>query len=241
MPAPQNITYGDVNLSQYFVGIEISRSVIPDVNVETLDVPGMNGTVLMGYRLSPLEITVVGTLNAKTASEVSAIRHALASALIPEGTKPLVLPDDPSVRYHAIPTGSVSLSRNNQYPRATITFLVPDGCGVGQLRTASLSSVYQTIDVGGNVPTWPIIRVNTPSGTGTVTQKTEYANDPAGTRETSFTVSCTNPSTPVDCQNESGYAASFSLTSDFQPLDPRNTCSVKANNGGTMQWFERWI
>lgn len=231
------ILYGGVNLSQWFEGIQISRDVMPGVNVNTISVPGRDGVILNGHTFNPLTITVTATLSAKLATDVSRVRHALAKALMSDKDnplKPLVLPDDPSVTYDAMVTGSTNLSRDYGYPRVSIDFYVPSGYGYGELKTYSIPF---SATVGGNAETWPVITVNGASSDYvTVTNVT-----------TGEFIKCKGASNIViDTENESvtsnGDGVMFDLDSDFFSLRPSGHQQITVSGGtATMSWHPRWV
>lgn len=231
------LMFGGVNLSQWLEGISIERSIMPDVKINTITVPGRDGVILNGHTHDPLIITVTATLSAKTATDVATVRHALAGALLSDKDNPLkalVLPDDPTITYDAMINGSTTLSRDYGYPRVNLEFFVPSGYGYGAQVT---QSVPFTTTVGGNVETWPTITV-----TGASSSYVTVTNSTTG----EF-IKCKGASNIViDTENESvtsnGTGVMFDLASDFFSLKPGTSQRITVTGGSaTFAWRPRWV
>lgn len=233
------LMFGGVNLSQWLEGISIERSIMPDVNINTISVPGRDGVILNGHTHAPLVITVTATLSAKKATDVATVRHALAEALLSDKDnplKPLVLPDDPNITYDAMVNGSTTLSRDYGYPRVNLEFYVPSGYGYGEEITRT---VPFTTTITGNVPTWPIVTLR-----GSASQTlTVIRRDSTGQE----TIICKGGTTVVvDTENESvttlsGESVVFDLSSDFFDFKPGSVTVDSGGGSATVTWRPRWV
>lgn len=176
------IMYNNVDISQYFRGVKIERSVMPQVSTDEITIPGYDGVLMNGFRLEPMEITLTAALNAHSVGAVSEVRRTLAKILSPyyihgaddpvirtvDPSRELILPDDPTISYYGYVSGSTGLDRGYAYPHVSITFRIPDGCGYGDNgaeKTVTLTGVSSMYDftqviVGGNTPAWPTIEIS---------------------------------------------------------------------------------
>ena len=235
------LTFGGTDLSRWLVGFTVDRPLTAEVELETIDVPGLDGVVLAGRRLRPLTIEVTATLRGETAAEVAATRRALASALATDGTSRLVLPDDPTVFYDAALSGSTALSRGYERPRCTLSFTVPDACGWSvEEHSASVSSSYPTqFEVGGNAPTWPTFTATTTKAYLGITKNgtlERYRVDGLASGGT-LVVDMRTETTLFD--GEERFVGSYY---DYFALTPGNN-SVSAFDGSdqVLKWRERWV
>lgn len=233
------IRFGGVNIGAFFRGITIERTALPNIEPQTVDIPGKNGTTVLGVVVAPLEIKITGALNAQTALEVAALRRDLARALMPpsDGSlQRLVMPDAPDVFYEAIVTGSTGLDRGYSHPHVTITFLVPDGCAYSEEKTATLGTSFT---VGGDLPCWPVIRL---SGMSDGSTATVSRTDATGTRSVTITGgSAASGGVSVDMAAEKVNNGALSLTSDCFSLTPGSVSTSVSGASGTIRYKERWL
>lgn len=238
-------TFGGADLSQLLLGLTVDRSVLPPVEVTTVDVPGADGLLLNGRRLRPLEITIRGALVADTAAEVAEARHALGRVLNCPGTRRLVLPDEPGLYYNALVSGSSELNRAFERPTATITFLVPEACAwSSELRTAQLSDgAAVSVDVGGNAETWPTLDLTASSSSVALVRKaTEHDG-----RSVNYCVDGleSGDHLTADMAAQRSWRDSTevfpSLGYDYFGIGPGRTRISIYGAGGTIAWRERWV
>lgn len=238
-------TFGGVDLTQHLRGLTVERSVLPSVEVSTVDVPSADGLLLNGRRLKPLEITIRGALMAYTAAEVAAARHALGRVLNHPGTRRLVLPDEPGLYYNALVSGSSELSRAYERPTATITFLVPEACAwSSELRTRNLSAgTSVVVDVGGNAETWPTLDFTTSSTTVTLSRGTTEHEDRSVTYKLTGLASGRSYTADMAAQRTwQGSTEVFpGLGYDYFAIGPGETELRLTGAGGTLAWRERWV
>ena len=233
----QAVRFAGTNLSQWLAGVTIERSLLPDVELATVEIPASDGDVVAGRRLKAMEVCVNATLRGRTANEVSASRHALAAALDRESAGTLVLPDDPDVSYAAWVTGSTVMDRDHSNPHVTIAFHVPRADGYGETRTATIGTSTTTVTRGGNRRAWPVVRAN-PSGSSF-----RVTNSSTG-KYVEAQGSFSGSALVIDMLNETvtygGSACTFTLASDFFALESA-TQTLVATSSATMTWNERWL
>lgn len=233
----QAVRFGGTNLSQWLSGLTIERSLLPDVELSTVEVPAADGDVVAGRRLRAMEVRVNATLSGRTAVEVSASRHALAAALDRESAASLVLPDDPDVSYAAWVTGCTAMDRDFANPHVTITFHVPDADGRGASRTAPVGTSGTTVARGGNRRAWPVVRANPTGSSFRVTNATTG-------KYVEATGSFSGGELVIDMLAETvryaGSACTFALASDFFALEGE-TQVLRATSAATFTWDERWL
>ena len=233
----QAVRFAGTNLSQWLAGVTIERSLLPDVELATVEIPASDGDVVAGRRLKAMEVRVNATLRGRTANEVSASRHALAAALDRESAGTLVLPDDPDVSYAAWVTGSTVMDRDHSNPHVSIAFHVPRADGYGEARTAAIGTSTTTVTRGGNRRAWPVVRAN-PSGSSF-----RVTNSSTG-KYVEAQGSFSGGALVIDMLNETvtygGSACTFALASDFFALESA-TQTLVATSSATMTWNERWL
>jgi predicted phage tail component-like protein len=231
--------FDGTDLGAWLEGVAIERSVMPEVRLDTMDVPGRDGTVLNGRRLRPLEVNVTATLVGNTAAEVAEARHALAAVLNTGDTRRLVLPDEPDLFYNAILSGASSLSRAYERPRASLTFTVPEACAWGsQVRTASLSYGTNYVTVGGNAETWPTYSLTTESTWCSISNASgdeSYSVQPVESGK-ELTVDMGAETTTYD-----GAEAYPLIGTDYFPIGPGTVRLLVMWAHGTVSWRERWV
>lgn len=233
----QAVRFAGTNLSQWLAGMTIERSLLPDVELSTVEIPAADGDVVAGRRLKAMEVRVTATLRGHTATEVSSSRHALAAALDRESAGTLVLPDDPDVSYAAWVTGSTVMDRDHSNPHVTIAFHVPRADGQGAARSASIGTSATTVTRGGNRRAWPVVRANPSGSSFRVTNRSTGSYVEA---QGSFS----GGALVIDMLDETvtygGAACTFALASDFFALEAA-TQSIVATSSATMTWNERWL
>lgn len=237
------LSFGGTDLTRWLEAPSVERPVVAEAALDLIDVPGRDGALLNGGRLRPLVLTVSGTLVGDTAAEVEASRRALAGALLSGGeTRRLVLPDDDAVFYDAVLSGSSSLSRGRERPRATLRFSVPDACGWGAgERSATIAANYAvTLDVGGNAATRPTI-----SATALRASVTAGTSHDGARAELTLSGLTAGDAVAIDMSREAvevnGLAAYPSLASDYWALAPGRTEVFLYGAEGTVTWRERWV
>ena len=238
-------TFGGSDLARHLCGLTVERSLLPPVEVSTVDVPSADGLLLGGRRLKPLEITVRGALRADTAEEVATARHALGRVLNSPGTRRLALPDEPGLYYDALVSGSTELSRAYERPTATITFLVPDACAWSCDERAErlADGVATTVLVGGNAQTWPRLEC-APTGTeaSLVRGATEHDDRGATYGIDGLSVGGRYVADMAAQRTTQGATELFpELGYEYFGIGPGSTTLTLAGATGTLFWRERWV
>lgn len=251
-----DLTYGGVDIAQYFRGWTITRSIMPPVSVDDLVIAGRDGAIPNGHRTEPLTLTLTGALNAHDRKTVEAIRQRLGRLLLPQfqkvdGRAQLYIGEhfegdlgvEHYIYYDAIVKGSTDLDRAYAYPHVSIDFYVQDGYGYdGVLKEATISS-STNLQIGGNIITWPKIQVLTrTSGDFTITRTATVTGEKTRHITTPYQYTCT-----IDCENESVLTSNntpieFDLDSDFFFLAPHRA-NMLSVSGGTAKitWRERYV
>lgn len=78
-----------------------TRAMTPKVRVETEEVPGRDGSVFRAGTLEPLDIRVAVRLaiDATDHRQVARVRRLVSAALVTDGPRELVLPDEPELAF----------------------------------------------------------------------------------------------------------------------------------------------
>jgi predicted phage tail component-like protein len=208
-----------------------------------VEVPARDGSVVRGTRLGDpsvsMTIAIVGT-DAERRRKVS----TLLSWLRVDGAKHLVTPDDSSVYWLALPSGSLDMERLLGGETSVLAFDLVEPAAYGARRSVTVSGTATTFEVGGTYPTMP-------SFSGTVARDSsshlwgirldggDFVHVDTGTTA--------NRSIVVDCAERTckvgGTAKLPTLDSDWLSLAPGTHTVVRDNGTGnvTLTWLERWL
>lgn len=215
-----------------------------DFSADLSEVPARDGSIIRGTRLrSPsisMPIAIVGT-DYERRRKLS----MLISWLKVDGPRRLVIPDDESVYWMAVPSGTLDMARRTNRETATLTFVLAEPAAYGSEMSATIPSGGSVeIEVGGTYPTAPIIN-------GTVTRSASSLVWGVRLDDEDFihieTGANAGRVVAIDCVERactvSGNAKLPTLDSDWLVLFPGH--HVLENDQGTgeatVRWIERWL
>lgn len=235
----QAFTYGGNDLSPYMYVTEVTRTIAPERSIATTTVPGMDGELVGGITLDPLDIAVTAFVRRQGLSEVAEARRVLARLLVADEPARLILPDEPDKYYLALYKGGAELSRAAHLPSVELEFHCADPVAYGAHRTASVGTATTAIEAGGTCRAWPTVTAKPPSGSSwTVTNVTtgDFVRVNA-----SFSGSQT---VVLDMGLQrctvNGADHAVSIDSDFFAID--GLTQLKVSEGtATIEWDERWL
>ena len=218
-----------------------TRPIMPGMDVETDDVPGMDGVAFREARLQELSIPVEARLRPCLTRDVAELRHELAAALCVREPAPLILPDDPS-RYHlALLSGTTELDRLWVTGKTTLTFVAPDPVAYGAKHVQDVSGT-STVRAGG---TYPARFKLTAHPTGDYFQVRDVTSGEFVRVEMTFD-SDGGSTLVVDmaarhCEVNGASADKYvTLASDYFALEPSGT-ELSVSSASTLEWTDRWL
>lgn len=148
-----SLTYDGFDLTRYAF-VQLERPVGPSLRVESEQVPGGDGSVLMSLQLDELTITAHCTLRRRYYHEWERVRMELAAAFTKMGERELTLPDEPGLYRMA----TASLSNSVKTPlEPPVTFDVEFTChspvAYGDVHSVAIPSGGSVeFEVGGMLP-----------------------------------------------------------------------------------------
>ena len=159
-----NLIFDGNDFCEFFLVEKVSYD-LPSLDIDTQDVPGMDGVAFTGATTSMPPLTVRLTSKPGTVSHRRALKRKLAEWLdVDEPKRLFTVEDDGRYRY-AVPSGSPSITEGTDTFSAEVSFEFPDPYLYGETRRIPLTEVSNTFRVRGTVPTLPTIAVSaTPSG-----------------------------------------------------------------------------
>lgn len=238
MSFEQNIVFDGNDLSPYILVTDVSRQVMPKRRITQTQVPGMDGALVSGVELDPVEITVKGCILRRTMEDVSRARRDLAKALSSKVPAPLFLPDEAGTYLMALYEGGAEPSALMQTPEVELAFLCADPVAYGQTRWQQVSGTAY-VEAGGTYPAAPVVTVKPPAGG--YWQITDVDTGEYVRVDASFTGSQT---VVMDFASGrctiNGADHRVDISSDFFRLDGVTRVKVSAGTA-TLEWNERWV
>lgn len=235
------VWFGGTELTQGYVVSSLRRPLLPR-DVDTLDVPGMDGVRLAGASLADYEVGMTLTATGKDAGERFAALRALAAALNKAEAAPLRISTDGDLYYMAVPSSSPNVARFVNAESAEVAFRVLDPAMYGLDQTATVAGGGSvTIDVGGTFPTLPVVDV-------------AGATDGSGgywrlQLEDGTYMQASAPSA-IDLRFDSRTRTLWAGTTvqamtplaDWLVLEPgEHTITMTGTGTATVRWTERWV
>lgn len=140
---------------------EVRHSILPSVNVKTLDLPSRHGGLDLGRVYGMREIEVEIGLKSDSYSNMRNKVRQIAKWLNSETLQPLIFSDEPNIKYMARVSGDTNLEPLFNYEETTLKFLVPFPFGEDvNATTVSLAS-GTPINYTGTQETYPTFNVTT--------------------------------------------------------------------------------
>jgi predicted phage tail component-like protein len=125
------LSYAGVNPPAFFYTKKVSFSIMPPVELNTLNVPNRDGEYYLGKTYGAGTISVEFFIKAPNRNGVMYAAEELSAWLKAEGPQELVFSDKPDRKYYAIVKDSTSIEKVQQFGTGTITFYLPDPCSYG--------------------------------------------------------------------------------------------------------------
>ncbi len=232
------------DLSQFLLVEHCSRSTLPEVELTTQDVSGMDGTQFVCRRLKPREIECQMLMRPLGMPVPEAARRLAAALSAPEPA-PLILDDEPDKYYMAILSGATDLDSLWRFGGGTMTFYCPDPIAYSK-DESSLASTGTKLEpeVGGTYPAWPVIAATpaantsywrlTNTATGQYVQLT-YAFD--GKKQVVVDMEAMHCT--IGGANADQYVT---LASDYWQMPAGEVCAMTASSGtSAVEWRDRWL
>lgn len=116
--------YNGFDFAPWFDTRLVTRSLLPEYEIATRDVPGQPGSRFMRAELKPLTIDVAAAWRARPADDMAALRRLMASRLLCLKEAELWLDDERhlGLRYMAVLTSPARSTRCGTPGEATLTF-----------------------------------------------------------------------------------------------------------------------
>lgn len=234
--------YNGFDFAPWFDTRLVTRSLLPEYEIATRDVPGQPGSRFMRAELKPLTIDVAAAWRARPADDMAALRRLMASRLLCLKEAELWLDDERhlGLRYMAVLTSPGALDTLWHTGEATLTFTAYDPVAYGAEGRATVSGT-SGVQVGGTFRTYPTVTVR-PGGSTSALRLTNMGTgefvqiDKAVTASSAVVIDMAAPQATVD-----GSPAPVTFESDFFPLEA-GANSLKLSSGtATVQWTERYV
>lgn len=237
-PRPR-LVFGGRDLSRLFVVTGVSRPLVAELTVDTVEVPGGDGAHVQGASIGATEVTVSGYIAAESDREVARARRELDRALFSREPLPLQLPDDPDLYLMAIYKGGSAPTRHRSWPTLDLTFTVPDPVAYGRHRTAEVSGT-STVMAGGTYPARPVVTAVPPAG-AEYWQITDVGSGRFVRVRASFNgAAAVELDMGLERCRVNGHDHAVDVTSDYFALD--GECEIAVSSGtATLEWDERWV
>lgn len=243
MSTRTTVTFDGHDLTQDYRVSDLRTPLLP-VTIDTADVPGRDGLLMVGRRLAPrtvsLRLTVKGT--DQVARQAAARR--LAQILNVSEPRPLAISIDGGLYYMAVPNATADGQRYLNATSFEVAFEASDPVAYGATRTVTVPSGGSvTFEVGGTYPTMP--RIDVPAA----------RNGSGGfwrllLEDGSF-MTLTLPGSgtyaiAADCAERvlrvAGNVTALPPTSDWLVLEPgEHTLTMTGTGAATVAYEERWV
>lgn len=234
--------YNGFDFSPWFKTKLITRSLLPEYDVETQDIPYRPGERFMRAKLKPLAIKVLAEWKARPSDDMAALRRTMAARLVCLKEEPLYLDDERhlGLYYMALLTSPGELDTLWHTGSAELEFTAYDPIAYGATKRGSVG--YSTVlTVGGSHETYPVITCK-PGGsvsylkltnmdTGEFVQINESLNTSA-----SVVIDMGEQLVTVNGQNHA-----VTYESDYFALQPGRNSLRLSSGTGTIEWTERHI
>lgn len=238
------VYFGGFELTEDFLAVDVSRPY-PAHDVETREVSGRDGAMIVESRLEPIEIgmTLVCKYNERHRRR-EAMRR-LMEALDVDSPARLEFSDDMGLWYEAVPNGGGDRASWFMAEGVELGFLVPDPVMWGESRKVAVpSGGTVSVRVGGTRPARPVI-----SATGAARSSGNVwgVTDVTTGAFTRVSLGASTHTVEIDCEEHTcrvdGALRAATLTSDYLALSP-GVHSLRMDgtaSGATIEFVERWL
>lgn len=153
------VTFDGHVLTNQFAVSNLQNSLLPR-NINTVDVPGRDGSLYLGATLAPRTIKLTLTVRDRTVAGLQAAARTLAAILNVDEPRPLSMSIDGGLYYMAIPNAPSDGTRFRRAIRYEVEFLAVNPVAYGAERNITVPSGGSvTFEVGGTYPTMPQVSV----------------------------------------------------------------------------------
>ncbi len=238
------VTFNGHDLTSEFVASRPRIQGMP-VDIGSVEVPGMDGSLFTGARLGPKTIGITLTAKASTFADRRDALRKLFGYLRVDEPKALAFSFDNGLFYLAVPTTTGDIGFYRRHASIDVEFVAHDPAMYSAEVTKTVpsgSSVTFTVD--GNYPTRPTISASAAKrGSGGFWRLDKNSG------EQKFTVTLPNNNTTViaaDCGSRvltvAGNVSMLDPSSDWLVLKPgRNTIAMTGTGAATIKYRERWL
>lgn len=234
--------YNGFDFSPWFKTKLITRSLLPEYDVETQDIPYRPGERVMHVKLKPLPLKVLAEWRARPSDDMAALRRIMAARLVCLKEAPLYLDDERhlGVYYMAMLTSPNELDTLWHTGSAELDFTAYDPIAYGAKKTGAVG-YNTTLMVGGSYETKPIIRCKA----GGNVSYLKLTNMDTG-QFVQVTASLSSSIEVVfDMENEqttvNGTNHAVDYDSDYFALQPGGNSLRLSSGSGTIEYTERHV
>ena len=240
-------THGMFNgfeLSRHFIVSDLRNALLPRT-IDTVDVPGRDGSLFTGARLQPRSISLKLTVRDKTIAGMQAAARTLAAILAVDEPAPLMMSVDGGLYYMAIPNGSAEGMRYRNAIVYDVEFVVPDPVAYGIERTVTVPSGGSvTFEVGGTYPTMPLVSASAAANGSGGFWRVRLDDDdyliatiPNGVSTAPVVADCGARTLKVN-----GNVALLQPNADWLVFSPgQHTLVMTGSGAATVTYAERWL
>lgn len=235
-----SVTFNGTDLESLCVVSNVRRSISLR-EPQLIEVPGMDGAILGRNNLAPMTIEMDLVVMGDPATREPILRD-LGELLNTQGLASLEFSDDDGKHFMAAPSGNIITRYVDGAVIESVSFVCPDPVMYGDQDSVTMSSASETITVGGNYPTRPVITcASATNGGGGVwgiqVDSGEYAR---------VDLAASNVAVKIDCEAreafEGGVSTLITLSSDWLELAPGNhTITLVGTGYPKIEWSERWL
>lgn len=244
-----HVMFNGIDLTSLFNVSDLEDALLPR-EVSTVEVPGMDGALFAGVKLSQRSIKLTLTVKDDSLDGVRAASRLLAAILAVKQPAPLSMSIDGGLYFMAVPKAQEPGVIFRNAVRHEVEFVIPDPVAYGDLRTITVPSGGSvTFTVGGTYPTMPTVEdVLTVSASDklwrlSLEDGTYLAYEPSydgATRIDSLAIDC-----PARTLKVNGYTEMLTAESLWLELMPGThtlTLDGSATSGpATVTFRERWM
>lgn len=232
------IYFNGKDLAPLLLVENVSRKIVSSRNITATEIPGVDGSLVTGTTLAPLEVTVTAVILRDEMRDVSEARQLLAEALYTDEAAPLFLPDEPNRYLMALYEGGAEPDRLMNRPEVELTFYCADPVMYGERRSVEVTG-RRAVPIRGTYKAAPKVTVKPPAGESWRITKAstgdfvEVSADFTGEQEVVLDMA-------LERCTINGLDSRVEEASDFFTLLGTEELEV---SGGTakLEWVERWL
>lgn len=151
--------FNGVNLKDYLTINKIQGRGILSHEINTVEAPGVDGSMYEGKHLPPRYIDVEFTIQATNAGELREKIDELNEILDVEVPVPIVFDDEPDKTYYGVPESTSENSEFVRHHQGSITFFCTDPYKYGEEKEEVFPSDIVTVENSGSADADPIFEL----------------------------------------------------------------------------------